>query len=253
LKALTCGTFAEFFILNVKTDSICLIPDGVSFEDASCVALAGVVAYSALSEYGNLKKDQSVLVIGASGGVGSMVTAIAKSIGAKNIVAICSAKNHSFVKSMGATHVVDYCIYNLIVIASDARRPLRELSLQYDLIIDCVGGPDYYEMCYKLLNKTGLYIGVASQEICDPYKDKPVDAWKAFSFITTSVLGAVVTGGYYKTVTTLYETHLPDLAKLLKEGAFSNLVKQKIKAKDAQKAKISIISKRTVGKIVLTF
>jgi NADPH:quinone reductase-like Zn-dependent oxidoreductase len=80
-----------------------------------------------------------------------------------------------------------------------------------------------------------------------------VDTWKAFSFITTIALGAVVTGGYYKTVTTLYDTHLGDLAKLLKEGVFTNLVKQKLKAKDVQKAKLSIISKRTVGKIVLTF
>lgn len=98
------GGNAEF--VAAPQDSLALIPEGLSFEEAAAIPVAGTTAYHNLKNL-NIRAGDKVLVNGASGGVGSFALQIAKLYGA-DVTAVCSEKNFEFVKMLGADHVIDY-------------------------------------------------------------------------------------------------------------------------------------------------
>ena len=103
-------------------------PAGLTFEQAAVIPLAGCTALQGLRDVGKLTAGQSVLINGASGGVGTFAVQIARSMGAE-VTAVCSARNVDLVRSLGADHVVDY----------EAEDPL-DTATQYDVVIDNAGG-----------------------------------------------------------------------------------------------------------------
>lgn len=82
-------------------------PANVSFEEAATVPMAGVTALQGLRDKGRLQPGQSVLVHGASGGVGTFAVQLAKAFGA-TVTAVCSTRNVEMARSIGANHVIDY-------------------------------------------------------------------------------------------------------------------------------------------------
>lgn len=102
-------------------------PANMSFQQAAAVPIAGVTAIQALRDSGKIKPGQTVLINGASGGVGTFAVQIAKSLGAE-VTAVCSTRNLELVRSIGADHAIDYKMNDYT--QSDQR---------YDLIIDMVG------------------------------------------------------------------------------------------------------------------
>ncbi|WP_028469108.1 NADP-dependent oxidoreductase [Neptunomonas japonica] len=98
------GTYAEF--LAVDANLVAIKPTALSMTESAGVPLAALTALQGLMA-GQLKKDQSVLILGGSGGVGGFAIQIAKSIGA-HIITTASAKNEEYVKSLGADEVIDY-------------------------------------------------------------------------------------------------------------------------------------------------
>jgi NADPH:quinone reductase-like Zn-dependent oxidoreductase len=124
-------------------------PENVSFEDAGGAAISGITALQALTDKGDLRAGQSVLVIGASGGVGSYAVQLARALGAA-VTGVASATKADLVRSLGATEVVDYATddyldgtraYDLIVDIG-GRNPLRRLrrALDADGTLVVVGG-----------------------------------------------------------------------------------------------------------------
>lgn len=99
------GAFAEFAC--VPDDRLARIPQGLGFDAAAAVPLAGVTALRALEELGGVRAGQRVLVNGASGGVGTFAVQIAAALGAE-VTAVCSTRNVDLVRSIGAHRVVDY-------------------------------------------------------------------------------------------------------------------------------------------------
>ena len=99
------GAFAELAL--AKADRVAPKPPGLSFEEAACLPVAGCTALQALRDHAGLAAGQSVLIIGAAGGVGSFAVQIAKSLGAE-VTAVCSGANAEFVRGLGADHVLDY-------------------------------------------------------------------------------------------------------------------------------------------------
>jgi NADPH:quinone reductase-like Zn-dependent oxidoreductase len=121
------GAYAQF--VSVSESTILKKPTKISFEQAAGISGAGLTALQGLKEHGHIKKDQKVLIIGASGGVGHFAVQIAKAYGAI-VTGVCSTKNVKLVKSIGADFVVDYkkgdvtkngCKYDLIVDAAAFR------------------------------------------------------------------------------------------------------------------------------------
>ncbi len=122
----TCnGSFAEYALS--RESKLALKPDNVSFEQAAAVPTSAVTALQALRDTGRLKAGQKVLVIGASGGVGSFAIQLAKAFGAQ-VTGVCSTRNVERVLSLGADDVIDY-----------TREDLAGRARDFDLIIDTAG------------------------------------------------------------------------------------------------------------------
>lgn len=120
------GAFGEY-VSVAEAGSVALKPTNMTFEQAAAMPIAAVTALQALRDKGKLRSGQTVLINGASGGVGTYAVQIAKAYGAK-VTGVCSTKNLTLVKSIGADQVIDY-----------TQEDFTKGSQQYDLILDTVG------------------------------------------------------------------------------------------------------------------
>lgn len=147
------AAFAEFVVASPA--KIALIPDDVSMTDASTVAVSAGTALQALRDSARVQPGQSVLIIGAGGGVGSFLTQFAVAEGAR-VTGIASSAKAEFVRSFGAERVIDYRLstepadwgsFDVIVDAADGRalhvlrRALTERGTLVIVGADKSGGP----------------------------------------------------------------------------------------------------------------
>jgi NADPH:quinone reductase-like Zn-dependent oxidoreductase len=119
------GGFADYLCAREK--NLVLKPGNVSFEAAAAVPVAALTALQGLRNTGHIQAGQTVLVNGASGGVGTFAVQIAKSFGAE-VTGVCSTRNLDMVRSIGASHVIDY-----------TQEDFTKNGQRYDLIYDAVG------------------------------------------------------------------------------------------------------------------
>jgi NADPH:quinone reductase-like Zn-dependent oxidoreductase len=119
------GAFAEH--VAVPAGQLAGKPTNLTLEQAAVVPISGFTALQAARDVGRVQPGHHVLVIGASGGVGTFAVQIAKALGA-TVTGVCSTTNTELVRSIGADHVIDYTLDDL---AADAR--------VYDVVIDLVG------------------------------------------------------------------------------------------------------------------
>lgn len=146
LSTLLGGAAAKEVVLDASAAA--LIPEGMTFAEAAGLPLAGLTALQGLRDHGGLKTDgkaQSVLVVGASGGVGHLAVQIAVASGAK-VTATCGSKNVALVKSLGANTVVDYQTQYLTQVLRDQ---------EFDLVLDCVGQKGSLKTLTALTHKSG--------------------------------------------------------------------------------------------------
>ncbi|SMO70892.1 NADP-dependent oxidoreductase [Gracilimonas mengyeensis] len=99
------GTFAEYVALPEAY--VAKRPQKISMEEAGGIPLVGLTAYQSLFDAGKLEEGQTVLILGASGGVGTSGIQLAKSAGA-NVIGVASEKNHEYMKELGADETIDY-------------------------------------------------------------------------------------------------------------------------------------------------
>lgn len=99
------GTFAEYIAL--PESYLAHRPQNVTMEEAGGIPLVGLTAYQALFDAGNLKEGETLVILGASGGVGTMAIQLAKTVGA-TVIGVASDKNHAYMKELGADEVIDY-------------------------------------------------------------------------------------------------------------------------------------------------
>ncbi|MFF4038376.1 NAD(P)-dependent alcohol dehydrogenase [Streptomyces sp. NPDC001816] len=123
----TCnGSFAEYAC--AKQDRLARKPGNVGFEQAAVVPISACTALQALRDVGRLRSGQSVLVIGAGGGVGTFAVQLAKALGAAHVTGVCSSAQADLVHSLGADKVIDY-----------TRQDPIDGTHRYDLILDIAG------------------------------------------------------------------------------------------------------------------
>jgi NADPH:quinone reductase-like Zn-dependent oxidoreductase len=137
------GGYAEYVAALEST--LALKPVNLSFEQAAAVPQAAVVALQGLRNLGQIRPGQKVLVVGASGGIGTFGVQLAKAFGAE-VTGVCSTRNLDLVRSIGADHVIDY-----------TREDFAAGERRYDLILATAGYRSIFD--YKrALAPEGTYV-----------------------------------------------------------------------------------------------
>ena len=122
----TCdGSFAEYAC--AREDKLVFKPANLSFEQAAAVPVSACTALHALRDSGEVRAGQKVLIVGASGGVGTYAVQLAKAFGAQ-VTGVCSTAKLELVRSIGADLVIDY-----------TRDDFSQMGQRYDLILDIAG------------------------------------------------------------------------------------------------------------------
>ncbi|HZM75617.1 MAG TPA: NAD(P)-dependent alcohol dehydrogenase [Candidatus Limnocylindrales bacterium] len=141
------GSFAEY--IGVREDRLAPKPANITFEQAAAVPLAALTAWQGLKR-GGIAGGKKVLIVGASGGIGTFAVQLARHFGA-DVTAVCSTRHVEVVRSLGARQVIDYTradyvrsgqTFDLIldlVSSRSTRRRLRVLAPDGTLVV--VGGP----------------------------------------------------------------------------------------------------------------
>ena len=142
------GSLAEF--ARAREDRLAAKPVSLSFEQAAAVPVSALTALQALRNAGRVAPGQTVLVIGASGGVGTYAVQLAKAFGAE-VTGVCSTTKVDLVRSLGADHVIDY-----------TRSDLDDDARQYDLVLDIAGNRPVARL-RRLLTPTGTLVIVGGE------------------------------------------------------------------------------------------
>jgi NADPH:quinone reductase-like Zn-dependent oxidoreductase len=143
------GSFAEY--AAAREDKLARKPANLTFELAAVVAISGLTALQSLLDVGRLQAGQHVLIVGASGGVGSYAVPIAKASGAE-VTGVCSTAKVDLVRSLGADHVLDY-----------TRDDFAAGPQHYDLILD-IGGNSPLPRLRRALAPSGTLVLVGGED-----------------------------------------------------------------------------------------
>ena len=145
------GSLQEYSI--ARQNEISLKPTKLNFVEAASIGLAGATSLQALKWFKTLTHEDTVLIIGASGGCGGFGVQIAKSYGSK-VYGVCSAKNVELVKGFGCDVILDYTNPNFLDDLKDVK---------FDIIYDTVSSPedaDQEVIFRKYLKGTGKYVAI---------------------------------------------------------------------------------------------
>jgi 2-desacetyl-2-hydroxyethyl bacteriochlorophyllide A dehydrogenase len=215
------GAYAEF--AAVPENLIAPKPTNLTYEEAATVPLAALTALQALRDQGNIKSGQTVLINGASGGVGMFAVQIAKALVAE-VTGVCSTRNLEFVKSLGADRVIDY-----------TQEDFTEDAVQYDIIFDAVGKRSLSK-CKRVLKPEGIYIStLPTPEV-----------------LIQSLLTAFFPGQKAKFVIERPNTEdLVYLKELIEAGKMRTVIDRSFPLAEVAAAHNYSESERTVGKIAI--
>jgi len=137
------GAFAQY--VSVPENALVLKPANISFEEAAAVPYTAITALQGLRDNGQIQPGQKVLIVGASGGIGTFAVQIAKSFGAE-VTGVCSTRNLDMVRSIGADQVIDY-----------TQEDFTKSGQRYDLILAAGGYRSIFD--YKrALSPKGIYV-----------------------------------------------------------------------------------------------
>ena len=143
------GSFAEY--AAAREDKLARKPANLTFEQSAVVAISVLTALQSLLDVGRLEAGQHVLIIGASGGVGTYAVQIAKASGAE-VSGVCSTPKVDLVRALGADHVIDY-----------TRDDFAAGPQRYDLILD-IGGNSPLPRLRRALAPSGTLVLVGGED-----------------------------------------------------------------------------------------
>jgi len=142
------GSFAEY--AGAREKKLAAKPTNVTFEQAAASPISALTALQGVRDRGRVKPGQKVLIIGASGGVGTFAVQIAKTFGAE-VTGVCSTKKVDLVRSIGADHIIDYTLDDF----ADGKQ-------RYDVILD-TGGNTSIRRLRRALTPHGTLVIVGGE------------------------------------------------------------------------------------------
>lgn len=189
------GAYAEY-LCEPEQGVMAPMPTTVSYDEAATVPYGAIMAWGLLRKIA-LRRDQRVLVIGASGGIGSSVVQLAVSVFGAHVTGVCSTPNVEYVHSLGADHVIDYT----------EQDPLAA-GTNYDVIIDVLGKSSFSDARHVLTPHGQLvYVSFKMRQVgqmlrttiarsqrvrCILVNEHPKDIATIGEFVDTGVLRARV-------------------------------------------------------------
>jgi NADPH:quinone reductase-like Zn-dependent oxidoreductase len=224
------GSFAEHVCIG--GGSVVTKPANLTFEQAATVSTAGMTALQGLRDKGEIQSGHSVLINGASGGVGTFAVQIAKSFGAR-VTGVCSTRNVDMVRSIGADRVVDY-----------TREDFTRDEEHYDLILDNVGNRSPSE-CRRVLKPKGTYVasfGRPERRLLGP----------APELLQMSMMAPFVSQKMVTWVTSPNEADLLTLKELLETGKVTPVIDRTYPLSETPEAMRYLGEGHARGKVVIT-
>jgi len=229
------GAYSEEVIANV--DDLKVFPKNFSFEEAAGYSVASQTAYVSLVERANIIKGQTILILGATGGVGLAAVQLASAMGAI-VIAACSTrlKQEEAIKA-GAKYSIGY---------KDMIDNVKEITNQdgVDIVYDPIGG-EYFLKSLKVIKWGGklLVIGFASGTI--PSLPVNIALIKGIS-----ILG-VRAGEYFRKYPKLKKPAMKKLLNIANKGLITPIIYDSLKLKDAIKALKKIENREVIGRLIL--
>lgn len=222
------GAFAEYAIGS--QDRLAHKPPSLAFHDAAAIPVAGVTALQGLFDHGSLQPGQSVLINGASGGVGTFAVQLAAAHGAE-VTGVCSTRNVDLVRSLGADHVVDYTETDF---AAGGER--------YDLVLDLVGNRSVSDLRRVLTPQGTLLLIGAPEGLLGPLK----------TFVPAVVLSPLVSQHIRTFMADVETESLESLLEYLEKGTVTPVIDRSYPLDETADAIRYVETGRARGKVVIT-
>jgi len=230
------GGMAEYCL--VAADQLVAMPDGVSFEDAASLPVAYGTAHRMLITHNTVKKGDRVLVLGASGGVGTGCVVLAKLLGAEVIACASSEDKMRRLKELGADEVVDYSKtdWSKWAIEKYGKPQRRSYEGGVDVVVNFTGG-DTWVPSLRCLKRGGKVLVCGATAGYDPKED--------LRYIWSFELQVIGSNSFY-------DDNLAALMELIKEGKIKPVVDKVLPLEEAAEGLRLIQDREIFGKVVVT-
>jgi NADPH:quinone reductase-like Zn-dependent oxidoreductase len=224
------GSFAEY--ASAREDKLARKPANLTFEQAAVVAVSGLTALQAVRDVGRVEAGQHVLIVGASGGVGTYAVQVAKAFGAE-VTGVCSTAKVDLVRSVGADHVIDY-----------TRDDFAEGPRRYDLILD-IGGNARLSRLRRALTPRGTLVVIGGEG---------AGRWTGGfgRSLRAAALSPFVRQRLRMKVPKEHYADLERLVRLIEAGELTPVIDRTYPLHDAPDAMRHLLAGNARGKLVLT-
>ncbi len=238
------GGFAEK--VKAQAARVLPIPDAMPFDEASAFILTYGTSYYALKDRGQLKAGETVLILGAAGGVGIAAIELAKAAGARVVAAVSTEDKAEFARQAGADDAV---VYPASGMSKQQSKDLAEAFKKAcgggaDVVYDAVGG-DYCEPALRAMAWNGRYLVIGFPA------GIPTPPLNLTLLKSSSIVG-VFWGASVAREPELHKANTRDLFKLYSEGRVRPRISARYPLKEGGKAIRALMDRTATGKLVVT-
>src|SRR5271168_2908587 len=230
------GGMAEYCL--VAANQLVAMPAGVSFEDAAALPVAYGTAHRMLITHATVKAGDKVLVLGASGGVGTGCVLLAKMLGAEVIACASSAEKLARLKAIGADAVIDYTTtdWSKWAIEKYGKPQRRSYEGGVDVVINFTGG-DTWVPSLRCLKRGGKLLVCGATAGYDPKED--------LRYIWSFELNIIGSNSFY-------DDDLSALMDLITAGKIKPVIDKVLPLEQAREGLRLIADREVIGKVVVT-
>src|SRR5579883_251042 len=229
------GGMAEYCL--VAADQLVAMPDGVSFAEAASLPVAYGTAHRMLITHNTIKKGDRVLILGASGGVGTGCVILAKLLGAEVIACASSEEKMARLKALGADETIDYTKvdFSKWAVEKYGKPQRRSYEGGVDVVINFTGG-DTWVPSLRCLKRGGSLLVCGATAGHDPKED--------LRYIWSFELKVVGSNSFY-------EDNLTDLMKMIVEKKIKPVIDEVLPLEKAAEGLRLIRDREVIGKVVV--
>ena len=231
------GAFAQRWAVDATM--AVSVPDDIPWDVAASLSIGYGTSYHALKQRAAIEPGETILVLGAAGGVGSSAVELAVAMGARVIAAASSAEKTAFCRELGAHHVINY-------VDEDLRSAVKELTAGrgVDVVYDPVGG-EMSEVAFRLLRWQGrhLVIGFAAGSIPSLPMNLPL--------LKGASLVGVFWGAFGSHQPELFRANAEDLFAMVSDGRIAPRITARFPLADARSALELVAGRGAMGRVVV--